>query len=183
MVLTILFFIVILIVLSLLLFFLFYIFVPAIEQQTKITDNIMLSHFEHIFEKLESRNQTAELKKRAYIKVTSEAIPALMNDYSAFEHQTCKIIHETGKELENFSSFCFGKGDCISCCPQKAIEIKNKVAVINYLCDGCGKCLNYCPQNIIKLVDLESEKNNDFFWASSKCYEFWKICYKIMHRK
>ena len=84
MVLTILFFVLILVVLSLLLFFLFYVFVPAIEQQTKITDNIMLSHFEHVFEKLENRNQYSLIEKRAYISANSDAVHPLMNNYSAF---------------------------------------------------------------------------------------------------
>ena len=183
MVLTILFFVLILIVLSLLLFFFFYVFVPAIEQQTKITDNIMLSHFEHVFEKLENRNQYSLIEKRAYISANSDVVHPLMNNYSAFEHKSCKVIHEIGKELDNFSSFCFGKGDCIHVCPQKAIEIKNKTAVITELCNGCGKCLNYCPQDIIKMIDIKSENKNDFSWPLKKGYEFWKICYKIIHRK
>ena len=69
----------------------------------------MLSHFEHVFEKLENRNQYSLIEKRAYISANSDAVHPLMNNYSAFEHKSCKVIHEIGKELDNFSSFCFGK--------------------------------------------------------------------------
>ena len=58
---------------------------------------------------------------------------------------------------------CIGFGSCIPHCPQEAISIVNKTAVIHDNCDGCGKCIDICPNNVIRLIP----NNNDYVVACS----------------
>ena len=48
------------------------------------------------------------------------------------------------------SEKCTGCGKCTSVCPQGAIAIVNKIAVIDYnKCIKCGICLQTCPHKAI----------------------------------
>lgn len=48
---------------------------------------------------------------------------------------------------------CVGCGECVKCCPQKTIELKNKKAIINNKnCIFCYCCQELCP---MKAVDLK----------------------------
>jgi len=45
---------------------------------------------------------------------------------------------------------CCGSGECIKVCPEKAISLKGKVAVLNEeLCDFDGICIPACPHSAI----------------------------------
>jgi len=51
---------------------------------------------------------------------------------------------------------CTGCGICVQFCPEGAIKIVNKKAVIDYdYCKGCLICVNECP---IKAITTEKEK-------------------------
>lgn len=156
---------------------------PAVEQQTNIYDSMILSKFEHVFEKLESRAAFTDVKRKAFINNNNENVASILNNFKSFEKESCKTIFENGKKIDNFNVLCLGKGDCIKSCPQKAIELRKGKILITDLCNGCGKCISYCPQSIISLVDLESPENKSFTWPAPKGYEFWKICYKLLHTK
>jgi len=46
--------------------------------------------------------------------------------------------------------FCKGCGICVDACPNNAITIENKKAVIDMnLCIGCEVCIDSCPQGAI----------------------------------
>jgi Na+-translocating ferredoxin:NAD+ oxidoreductase RNF subunit RnfB len=48
---------------------------------------------------------------------------------------------------------CLGFGSCAKVCPQRAIRIIDKKAVVDEeLCIACGKCLKTCPHQLIELV-------------------------------
>ncbi len=48
---------------------------------------------------------------------------------------------------------CLGFGSCAKVCPQNAIRIIDKKAVVDEeLCIACGKCIKVCPHNLIELV-------------------------------
>ena len=45
---------------------------------------------------------------------------------------------------------CRGCGICVDACPNNAITIENKKAVIDMnLCLGCEVCISYCPNGAI----------------------------------
>lgn len=53
---------------------------------------------------------------------------------------------------------CLGFGSCAKVCPQGAIRIIDKKAVVDEdLCIACGKCLKTCPHNLIELVPADSK--------------------------
>lgn len=53
---------------------------------------------------------------------------------------------------------CLGYGSCAKVCPERAIRIIDKKAVVDEeLCVACGKCLKICPHNLIELVPADSK--------------------------
>ena len=48
---------------------------------------------------------------------------------------------------------CQGCGDCVSYCPEAAIDYDTeRKADIDYdVCKGCGVCANVCPKHAIKM--------------------------------
>lgn len=52
---------------------------------------------------------------------------------------------------------CLGYGTCAKVCPQSAIRIIDKKAVVDEsLCVACGKCIKACPHSLIELVPADS---------------------------
>jgi len=48
---------------------------------------------------------------------------------------------------------CLGYGDCMSVCPNNAINVHDGLARINAkLCVGCGMCSKVCPNHLIHIV-------------------------------
>lgn len=53
---------------------------------------------------------------------------------------------------------CLGFGSCAKVCPQSAIRIIDKKAVVDEsLCIACGKCLKICPHKLIELVPADAK--------------------------
>lgn len=53
---------------------------------------------------------------------------------------------------------CLGFGSCAKVCPERAIRIIDKKAVVDEeLCVACGQCLKICPHNLIELVPADSK--------------------------
>ncbi len=62
--------------------------------------------------------------------------------------------HDKPKYVKEVCEFgCIGCGICKKNCPEKAISLVEKVAVIDQeKCTGCGTCIDVCPRNaIVKL--------------------------------
>lgn len=52
---------------------------------------------------------------------------------------------------------CLGYGSCAKVCPERAIRIIDKKAVVDEaLCIACGKCIKVCPHDLIELVPAAS---------------------------
>lgn len=52
---------------------------------------------------------------------------------------------------------CLGYGSCAKVCPERAIRIIDKKAVVDEeLCIACGKCIKACPHDLIELVPAAS---------------------------
>ena len=56
---------------------------------------------------------------------------------------------------------CNGCGLCVKSCPQAAIEVSNKQAIINLdLCNYCGSCVSACRFRAI-VIDIEKQAKED----------------------
>lgn len=97
---------------------------------------------------------------------------------------------------------CLGFGDCVHQCPQRAIKIVNKTAVVLAGCIGCGRCVASCPKDIIKLVPKGAAAsrmpcgNTDGGTTCTACrreerpqvpprriFKLWKLCYDVFYGK
>jgi len=57
-------------------------------------------------------------------------------------------------------SRCTGCGACVEVCPQGAIKVWGKVAVIDRkLCSQCGSCVEVCPSGAIRAAELVYAKS------------------------
>ena len=59
---------------------------------------------------------------------------------------------------------CTGCGDCITGCPEGALQvIDGKARLISDLfCDGLGACIGTCPQGAIEIESREAEPYNEY---------------------
>ena len=45
--------------------------------------------------------------------------------------------------------------NCVKDCPREAIDIREKVAIIEAKCDCCGKCVDVCPSKVFQFPVAE----------------------------
>ena len=65
----------------------------------------------------------------------------------------CRSAALAGISITDCDYGCMGFGSCQEVCPQKAIVVKNGVAVVNrQKCVACGLCVKTCPRGLIELV-------------------------------
>lgn len=76
-----------------------------------------------------------------------------LNKYNYVGNEGCKAQNALmgGKKL--CPTACLGEGTCLEKCANKAITVKNEVAVVSpELCTSCGVCVKECPKHIIELI-------------------------------
>ncbi|MBQ7278756.1 MAG: RnfABCDGE type electron transport complex subunit B [Clostridia bacterium] len=67
--------------------------------------------------------------------------------------QDCRAAVLSGIHIKDCDYGCLGLGSCVKTCPQKAIYVKDGVALVNPgKCVGCGLCVKACPKGLIELV-------------------------------
>ena len=164
-----------LLIIAAVIFYLFCFFLPALKLKYEgITDSLASEmHF--------SDNTSDELIKTdcstvAVINDESEDDSKLKRRLFYKGEKNCRLFHEFYNSEYTNPNICIGFGDCVKVCPQEAIFIRNKKAVVSNLCNGCGKCLDYCPKKIISLVP-RTKKSNE---TRKKYFKFWSACYKLL---
>lgn len=178
----------IVIVISLLLYFLMEIFIPVVSKQIGSYDNYFLSKFEHKFEKLQNRSSFVPYDFLAFVDSVKPIDLTYLN-LPSFKNQSCKTINKILKSVDSYKFVCFGVGDCLKSCPQKAIFLQNSEAVVSSLCMGCGKCLQSCPKKLITMVPKSESKfksentEKKFNWPAKKGFKLWESCYRIVSHK
>lgn len=203
MILPIILFILIIILISAFLVFLFYIFFPSLKKQGYDIHDIIISDSERnynvfIFED----EKPIKTEKRAIVLCSCKKEFSL-KPINLNEMHSCFMVKNIYGSGVDCKYACIGLGDCVKVCPQKAIEIKNKTAIITKLCIGCGRCEKICPQNIIKLVPKntqsyilcnikddetmtscsEQKKEQKIEWNDSKHFKIWAYWYKLIKSK
>jgi Fe-S-cluster-containing hydrogenase component 2 len=201
MILPILLFILIILVICVTIVFLFYILLPTLEKQGYKTSDSIVSATEKYYEiTLDTEIKSSDSKALVLCSCKKTfQLPSI----NFKEQYTCfmvKSMHGSGTDCKYA---CIGLGDCAKVCPQKAISIVNRTAVVSSLCIGCGKCLTVCPQNIIKLVPKDTKsivlcnnnqakeitscsdfgKTENVSWNASKGFKIWEYCYRILKGK
>lgn len=72
--------------------------------------------------------------------------------------QSCAACNRFYSGSKLCTNGCMGYGDCVKVCPQGAISIVDRIAVIDpEKCIGCGLCAKECPNNLIA-VRRKSQK-------------------------
>ena len=195
--------IVIVLVLAIVILFSFYVFLPSINinNKEKFDDDPIISNIERDYKLTESDKCKVNKDKRAIVLCSCHKNFKLKravsnNGYTCF---MAKTIQGSGTDCQ-FA--CIGLGDCARKCPQQAISIVNRTAVISNMCCGCGECIDVCPQHIIKLIPRNEEKiilcnntrNDDLTSCSArskeikierndkKDFKIWSYCYKIINK-
>lgn len=66
--------------------------------------------------------------------------------------QSCAASNRYYSGSKLCTSGCLGYGDCVSACPNGAIQIKDRIAKVDQKkCIGCGLCATACPNKIISI--------------------------------
>ncbi len=45
--------------------------------------------------------------------------------------------------------------NCVKECPKEAIDLRERVSIIEEKCDCCGKCVDVCPSNVFQFPAVE----------------------------
>lgn len=195
--------IVIFIVCAAIISFLAYILVPAVKNQTKISEDLFVSDKEVSYTKPFVSKDEASKKVAVVLcseELNSKERPVLFN-----KGHSCAVVNSIYGNGSDYLFSCIGLGDCQKVCPQNAIFIENSTAIISGLCIGCGKCVEVCPRKLIKLipntqnevvlsVNYDETKENKFTTEADKTevkkierplkkgFKIWAFCYKIVER-
>lgn len=97
-------------------------------------------------------------KKVAFVKCDGSSDKKNI-DYNYFGIENCVAASlMPGSSPYSCKYGCLGFGSCAKVCPQKAIRIIDKKAVVDEsLCVACGKCIKACPHNLIELVPAKAK--------------------------
>lgn len=207
MILAIILLILIILLLAILIMFLFYMLFPSVKQQMNITDDPVLSVNEIKYRDRETHEKNLVTDQRAFILCSCNKKSFSTKDMNFNEGFTCSMANDVYGTGTDCKYTCIGLGDCIKICPQSAIVIENKTAVVTNLCIGCGKCVDICPLGIIKLISKDqkepiickksaessvnvvenvtcSEKDKEIpcKWDEKKYFKIWNYCYRIYQR-
>ncbi len=65
---------------------------------------------------------------------------------------SCAACNKFYNGSKTCTSGCLGYGDCVRVCPENAISIRDRIAVVDKKkCIGCGLCVKECPNALIVL--------------------------------
>ena len=190
--------ILIIIITTLLILFLFYVLFPSIKKNLKdVKEDPVISDVEKNYIKPERESFVPNENKAVVLCACDKTFNCKREIFNS-EH-SCFLVNSLSDSGTDCKFACIGLGDCAKACPQKAIVIKNKTAVVTSICIGCGICAEVCPKKIIKLVpkttkeialctntenDLTScnskQKVKKLEWNEKKYFKIWAYCYKII---
>lgn len=102
--------------------------------------------------------EIGEMKKMvAYVKCDGNS-EKREQDYNYFGIDSCIYAAKMpGSSPYSCKFGCLGFGSCAKVCPERAIRIIDRKAVVDEeLCVACGRCLRTCPHNLIELVEKDA---------------------------
>lgn len=189
----------IVLLLTLVIMFCLYILLPSIQLEDKKDCDPIISKDERKFllpeEMIFDNNPNKAIVMCSCNKEFKNTPSVINKEYTCL---MAKSVYGSGFDCKYA---CIGLGDCMKICPQHAISIVNRTAVISNNCCGCGKCLEVCPQKIIKLIPKNTnttilcnnsdnsmttcsnnQKEEKVSWNDKKDFKIWKICYKLIKR-
>ncbi len=149
--------ILIVLLIAMVILFIFFVLMPSLAEQTKIDDDPIISQNEKKYFIEDNKNYETTSKKAFVLCSCNKEFNIKPVNFN--EKYSCFMVKELFGSGTDCKYACIGLGDCVKACPQNAISIINKTAVISDLCCGCGICENKCPQNIIKLIEPNEFKS------------------------
>ncbi len=163
------------------------IFLPAVKNQLLKNADFLFSPLEkgYIFRQVD--NNLAMSDKRAVVLSNPQKAKSQRMEYNGLRN--CAVIAAFFGSITENNFDCIGYGDCVSACPQEAIEIHGGTAIVTDACCGCGQCVQSCPKNLIQLFprnkraiqyknDVEGERIMEI--PAKKDFKFWKKWYTIL---
>ncbi len=103
--------------------------------------------------------EVGEMKKMvAYVKCDGNS-EKRQQDYNYVGIDSCVYAARMPGSSPYACKFgCLGYGSCAKVCPERAIRIIDRKAVVDEeLCVACGRCLKICPHNLIELVPQDAK--------------------------
>ncbi|MGN0658085.1 MAG: RnfABCDGE type electron transport complex subunit B [Emergencia sp.] len=96
-------------------------------------------------------------KKVAYVKCSGSS-DVRQQDYDYYGMESCLYAANLPDSSPYACKYgCLGYGSCARVCPERAIRIIDRKAVVDErLCIACGKCIRACPHDLIELVPADS---------------------------
>ena len=87
--------------------------------------------------------------------------------YEFSGEQSCAACNRFYNGSKLCTCGCLGYGDCVKVCPQNAISVVNRIAVVNKAqCIGCGLCAKTCPNDLIVIRRISQK--TDIYCSSSE---------------
>ena len=182
--------IVLLAAITLFLFFVMNILLPTVKKL--ILDNIdpIFAPFELDYTRRSVDNGVVPTENRAVVLASprgSEQAKEARLVYNGIRN--CAIFEHTYGTASSDNMDCIGFGDCVSACPQEAIDITQGCAIVTENCCGCGACVEACPK---RLIELFPKGRNAFEFKNGekptrvveipekKGFKLWKDCYIML---
>lgn len=199
MILNIVFIVLFILIASLFLFFLFNVLFPAMKSQSFNVKSPVFSDMElhYILPSDEEKNPEG---KRAIVLCSAER-KFKSERFEGNVLRSCALVNAVYESVNDCKFSCIGLGDCTLACPQEAIVLNNRTAVVTNLCCGCGKCISSCPKHLITLVPKDTKqfmpcsspentlttcsecrKEKNLTIPERKGFKIWQSCYRIFDR-
>lgn len=167
--------------------FIYEVLIPAMKQLSLYVGETLFAADEMTVPVFRTEQELLTCDKKAVV-LCSHAKQFTGSPFTYAGTANCRIFAAGMHSYADCPFSCCGLGDCAKACPENAVAIVNRTAVIADNCTGCGVCVSVCPRALIRLVP-RNEKITLFCAASREtvttCSQYLRHTDEIpvLHRK